>query len=138
MGLLDLLSELPIFLSSVSDERNRKKKNSLIRTFSILLFIVGTIWLVRELPIIKDLVNPVMFISLSGLASLVLAILLIIGLFNLGLLNSISPTDFALIVLAVSLNLFCITSYFNKESGYKLMKISSANVSEKYLTPNKA
>ncbi|WP_460923012.1 hypothetical protein [Pontibacter brevis] len=137
MGLLDLLSELPILLSSDGDERNRKKKKSVLKIFSTILSTVGAIWLIRELPNINDLVNPFMFISLSGLASLTVAVLFILVLFMIRLLNSITPTDFVLIVLAVSINLFCAISYMNRKSDYKLMKTSSAEVTEEYLTTNK-
>lgn len=136
MGILDLLSELPIFFSSI-DDRDRKKKKSVLKTLSFLLFIVGVIWLIRELQIIKELENPFLFINLSGVASLVIAVLLVLVLFIIRVLNSITPTDFVLIVLAVSINLVCATSYLNRKSDYKLMKNSSAVVTEEYLTPNK-
>ncbi|WP_162056167.1 hypothetical protein [Pontibacter pamirensis] len=136
MGILDLLSELPIFLSSV-DDRDRKKKKSVVKTLSFLLFTVGIIWLIRELQIIKELENPFLFISLSGVACLIIAVLLVLLLFKIRVLNSITPTDFVLIVLAFSLNLVCVTGYLNRKSDYKLMKNSSAVVTEEYLTPNK-
>jgi vacuolar-type H+-ATPase subunit I/STV1 len=136
MGILDLLSELPIFLSSV-DDRDRKKKKSILKTLSVLLIFVGAFWLIIELAVIKELVNPILFISLGALASLVIAILLVLALFFIRVLNSLTLTDFILFVLALSLNLFCTTSYLNRKADYKLMKKSSAAVTEEYLTPNK-
>ncbi len=136
MGILDLLSELPIFLSSF-DDRARKKKKSILKTFSVLLCIVGAFWLIIELQTIKELVNPLLFLILSGMVSLVIALLLVLVLYIIRVLNSITPTDFVLIVLALSLNLVCITSYLNRKSDYKLMERVSAVVGEEYLTPNK-
>jgi len=136
MGFLDLLSELPIFLSSV-DDRDRKKKKSVLKTLSVLLFIVGAFWLLLELAVIKELVNPILFISLGILASLVIAVLFVLALFFIRVLNSITPTDFVLFVLAMALILFCTTGYLNRKTDYRLMKKSSAVVTEEYLTPNK-
>jgi preprotein translocase subunit SecY len=135
MGILDLLSELPIFLSSV-DDRDRKKKKSILKTLSVLLIFIGAFWLILELAVIKELVNPILFVSLGALVSLVIAILLVLALFFIRVLNSLTLTDFILFVLAVSLNLFCTTSYLNRKADYKLMK-KSAVVTEEYLTPNK-
>lgn len=135
MGILDLLSELPIFLSSV-DDRDRKKKKSILKTLSVLLIFIGAFWLILELAVIKELVNPILFVSLGALASLVIAILLVFALFFIRVLNSLTLTDFILFVLAVSLNLFCTTSSLNRKADYKLMK-KSAVVTEEYLTPNK-
>ncbi|MBX0331740.1 hypothetical protein K3G39_00665 [Pontibacter sp. HSC-14F20] len=131
MGILDLFSELPIFISSV-DDRDRKKKKSIVRTLSVLLFIVGLIWLIGELHIIRELADPFLFISLSVVASLIIAVLLVFVFFMLRVLDSVTPTDFVLIVLAVSLNLVCATSYLNWKSDYKLMKNSSVIVTEEY------
>jgi hypothetical protein len=68
---------------------------------------------------------------------MVIAVLLVLVLFMIRVLDSVTPTDFVLIVLAVSLNLVCATSYLNTNSDYKLMKNSSAVMTEEYLTPNK-
>jgi hypothetical protein len=128
MGLFDHLTELLIFPSGV-DERV-KRKRSIFKTLSIILLITSVIWLVYELPFIQSLTKPYMFISIF--VSLGISIILIFALFIIRVFKSIMPTDFLLIILSVSLNLVCATSYLNRQTNYKFMKKISLNKAEEY------
>ncbi|RNI30204.1 hypothetical protein EFA69_11945 [Rufibacter immobilis] len=88
---------------------------------SIMLLLSGVVWLVREVPFIQALSRPNLFVGVAATVGLLLAGVIIFLLFRLQIVYSITRTLLFLLVVSLSLQLFCLTSFLNRNTGYQLM-----------------
>jgi hypothetical protein len=118
MEIPELILEILSFPSS-SAGKSREGKKSRAQVLAFMLLVSGTLWLLLEVHTIRRLTSPVTFVALSLLACIAGAVLLVVLLFRLKLVGPFRPADFLLVILTLSLNLVCATSYLNRKTDYR-------------------